>query len=95
MEQHGTGKQKHIMDRVIELVEQRHHDVMNSNPMNTHEHKKKRRSSFAFPGQEGTIGYHGNEELVLEQTTPEPTFDVYVDDQSGRRYSVDRVTMVS
>ena len=47
MEQHETGKQKHIMDR------------------------------------------------VLEQTTPEPTFDVYVDDQSGRRYSVDRVTIVS
>jgi len=34
MEQHGTGKQKHIMDRVIELVEQRHHDAMNNNPMN-------------------------------------------------------------
>ena len=56
MEQHETGKQKHIMDRVIELVEQRHHDAMNNIPMNKHEHKKKRRSSSAFPGQEVTMG---------------------------------------
>jgi hypothetical protein len=104
MEQHETGKQKHIMDRVIELVEQRHHDAMSNNPMNKHEHKKKRRSSSAFPGQEATIGYHGsayngihhgNEELVLEQTTPEPTFDVFVDDASGRQYSVNRATQQS
>jgi len=100
----GKQREAKLEKHVIELVEQRHHDAMNNNPMNTHEHKKKRRSSSAFPGQEATIGYHGsayngihhgNEELVLEQTTPEPTFDVFVDDASGRRYSVNRATQQS
>jgi hypothetical protein len=49
-------KEKMLAKHVTEMVEQRQHDAMNNNPMNTHEHKKKRRSSSAFPGQEVTMG---------------------------------------
>jgi hypothetical protein len=41
----GKQRERNFEKHVIEMVEQRHHDAMNSNPMYTHAGKKRRRSS--------------------------------------------------
>lgn len=48
-------KETKLEKHVTEMVERRQHDAINNNPVHTHAHKKKRRSSSAFPGQGG---YH-------------------------------------
>ena len=102
-------KETKLEKHVTEMAERRQHDAMNSNPMHTHANKKKRRSSSAFPGQEGTMQktpvqyaeWHlyeigENNQIIQEvQTTQEPTFEVHVDNQTGRRYSVDKATQQS
>ena len=41
----GKQRESKLEKHVTEMVEQRHHNAMNSNPMHTHAEKKRRRSS--------------------------------------------------